>query len=461
MKKEQFKSVEIGQSRNKAMIIGYLPEFDKISIYNHVQEIKLKATDVEYQFNFNPRYVHMKESIYSGSEEEQICKKSNNNLKRLSQIINNTNKVFKTNHQFIVFHYSLIDSINKWLDDLWESTKYMKYGNLKNDVGLLHDVFHNTEKEWVVIDGNSYFSSIHQSYLARKQLKNVPDEIKEWSKYYNVRKSLGKAYTKDMLSTQSDEYDIQMIQLIALVMEKNMSSWNQSDKIDFMKILYRLLFAITYRNKDKWINANDMFVYIQAIRYLTLPFDKTTTFKQTNRMNYILLTALYEKDKNLEKTTFNIKMFRNLIEGLISKNERKEKLDYVLDGLNEVYNAMIYYQNESLHILKDIDGQSARDRLTKIDSLCANGVMKYTSKCRDKIINDDIDIVQMRKKLKQMADNMIKVYQNYLNNNVTKLLHNNPKLASNISNIYKLGHFEDNLTERDFFLLVMDALKCS
>ena len=70
MKKEQFKSVEIGQSRNKAMIIGYLPEFDKISIYNHVQEIKLKATDVEYQFNFNPRYVHMKESIYSGSEEE-------------------------------------------------------------------------------------------------------------------------------------------------------------------------------------------------------------------------------------------------------------------------------------------------------------------------------------------------------------------------------------------------------
>ena len=119
-----------------------------------------------------------------------------------------------------------------------------------------------------------------------------------------------------------------------------------------MKILYRLLFAITYRNKDKWINANDMFVYIQAIRYLTLPFDKTTTFKQTNRMNYILLTALYEKDKNLEKTTFNIKMFRNLIEGLISKNERKEKLDYVLDGLNEVYNAMIYYQNESLHILK-------------------------------------------------------------------------------------------------------------
>ena len=67
----------------------------------------------------------------------------------------------------------------------------------------------------------------------------------------------------------------------------------------------------------------------------------------------------------------------------------------------------------------------------------------------------------MRKKLKQMADNMIKVYQNYLNNNVTKLLHNNPKLASNISNIYKLGHFEDNLTERDFFFLVMDALKCS
>ena len=461
MKKGQFKSVEIGQSRNKAMLIGYLPDFDKVSIYNHVNEIKLKATEVEYQFNFNPRYIHMKDDIYSGSEEEQICKKSNNNLKRLSQIINNANKDFQTNHQFIVFQNSLIESINKWLDDLYDVTKNMKYGNIKNDVGLLHDVFHASEKEWLVIDGNSYFSAIHQSYLARQEFHCIPPEVKEWSKYYNLKKSLGKAYTKDILSSKSDEYDIQMVQLIALVMEKNMTSWNQGDKMEFMKILYRLLFAIAYKNKDKWISANDMFVYIQAVRYLTLPFDKTTTFKQTNRMNYILLTALYENDVNLEKTTFNIKMFRNLIEGLITKNEQKEKLDYVLDGLNEIYQAMIYYQNESLHILKDIDGQSARDRLTKIDSLCANGVMKYTSKCKDSIINNNIDIIHMRKKLKQMTNNMIKVYQDYLNSNVTKLLKKNPKLSKNISNIYKLGNFDENLTERDFFLLVMDALKCA
>lgn len=462
MKKEQFKSVELGQSRNKAMQIGYIENFDDISIYNHCDDIKLKAVDVEYEHNFNPRYIHLKEDIYSGSEEEQICKKSNNNLKRLSQIISNDNLDFKLNYQYIVFSKSLIEEVNTWLDKLLDVTKTMKYGNIEKDVQLLHEVFHSTTKEWVVIDGNSYFSTINQCYLAKKHLKilSMPNEVLEWAKYYNLKKSLGKAYTEELLSKDDNERDIQMIQLISLVMEKNMNSWNQSDKIEFMKVMYRLLYAIAYKNKYKWINANDMFVYIQAIRYLTLPFDKSLLFKQTNRMNYVLMTALYDSNGQLEKTTYNIKMFRNLIEAIITKNIEKSQLDFVLDGLAEIYKAMIHYQEKSLEILKDIDGQSARDRLTKIDSLCANGVMKYTSKCRDKIVNGDCDVKQLRKHLSQMTENMIKVYQNYLNSNVKKILTKNPQLAKNISNIYKLGQFDSKITERDFFIMVMDALKC-
>lgn len=464
MKKEQFKSVEIGQSREKAMNIGYVNNFNDISIYNHVQDIKLKAVEVEYQHNFNPRYIHDKNKIYRGNEVEQILNKSNNNLKRLSQIINNCNKDFKTNHQYIVFHQSLIKNINIWIDELYLSSKNAKYGINNDDISLLHSIFNISSKEWLVIDGNSYFSSIHQSYIAEKELTIIPKEIALWSRYYKSRKSLGKAYTDDLLSINKNEYDIQMIQLISLVMEKNMSSWSQSDKIEFMKVLYRILFSVAYKNKSKWINANDMFLYIQAIRYLTLPFDKTTIFKQTQRMNYLLLTAMFEQKDNkvcLEKTTYNIKMYRNLIEGIITNYLGKGEIDFVLESLQEVYNAMIRYQFESLNILKDIDGQSARDRLTKIDSLCANSVMKSTFTFRDLILNEKIDIKSMRLYLTSMTNNMIEVYQEYLSSNVKKILHNNSQIANNISNIYQLGNFSDKLSERDFFLLIMDAIKCA
>lgn len=466
LNENKLKALKVSQSREKAKEIAELQDFNSVTIYNYTLEVNLKGKDVEYEINFNPRYSRYKKEIYNGdSQNNQICNKSNRNIPRLMQIVNNANRDFLSDSQYIVFHKELVREIDKWLDSLMILDSHLKYGKIGEDIKEFKRIFPDIHKEWLVIDGNSYFSTIHQIYLTEKQIMKESEsvDIKYWSKFYAKKSSKGKGYIKDMLSTEPYIRDIQMLQLIALVLEKNTHSWDNEDIKIFSQRLNRLLFAIVYR-KNAVQTANNLFVTMQAIKYLVLPSTKPILYNQSKRMDFMTLISLFTYEGDLENiislqdTTYNIKLFRNIIEGLITKNANHLNIHYVLDCLNEVYQAMIEYQNMSLELLKNTEGQSARDRLTKIDSLC-KPILRMNHSLKDDIINEQLPTQLVRKKLNALVEIMLNTYKDYLNKNVQAMIQSNPNLLKNVESIYQMGNISQQMSMNDFLVVFMDAIK--
>lgn len=445
IKENNLKTLKISQGREKAKTIADLKNFDDLTIQNYIMEVNLKGKDVEYERNLNPRYAHNEEDIYQGTTEEQICKKSNNNLERLVQIVSNANRDFRSYYQYIVFSDDLIKEIHQWLDRIELLGSHMKYGKVDEDIKDFKRIFPKTSKKWLVVDGNSYFSTIHQIYLVKHQYsdKKLPRDILDWSYYYALKPTKGKAYISKMLSLNEYERDIQMLQLLSLVLEKNLHSWPKEDIHLFYEKLYRILFIISYTHciKTQETSADHIFSTMQAIRYLTLPAHKTSLFKQTKRVDYLTLNALFKENAPdetfLQATTYNIKVFRGILEGLLTKNMNHLKFDYVLDCMNEVYLSMIKYQNDSLKLLEDTTGQSARDRLTRIDSLCKEK-LRCNLSLRDELINEQLPIQLFKDTLNKIVQMMIDTYNEYLSKNLKTVVSRNEVIHKKIETFYSL-----------------------
>lgn len=445
VKDNNLKTLKISQGREKAQSIADLKDFDSLTIQNYVMEVNLKGKDVEYEKNLNPRYAHNEKDIYKGTSEEQICQKSNNNLERLVQIVNNANRDFRSYYQYIVFSDDLIKEIHQWLDRIELLGSHMKYGKVDEDIKDFKRIFPKISKKWLVVDGNSYFSTIHQIYLVKNQYshKKLPKDIINWSYYYAAKPTKGKAYISKMLSKDEYEKDIQMLQLISLVLEKNLHSWAKEDVHLFYEKLYRILFIISYTHciKTQETSADHIFSTMQAVRYLTLPTDKISLFKQTKRVDYLTLNALFKEnvidETILQATTYNIKVFRGVLEGLLTKNMNHLKFDYVLDCMNEVYLSMVKYQNNSLKLLEDTTGQSARDRLTRIDSLFKEK-LKDNLSLRDELINEQLPIQLFKDNLDKIVQMMIETYNEYLSENLKTVISRNETIHKRIEKFYSL-----------------------
>ena len=464
IKENKLKALKISQCREKAKEIANLTDFNSITIYNHVTEVHLKGKDVEYEKNLNPRYTKHQDEIYKDdSRYNLICNKANRNFARLMQIVNNANRDFIGDSQYIVFHRELIESIHSWLDSFSTFSSHLKYGKVEEDIDEFKKIFPRIDKEWLVIDGNSYFSTIHQIYITEKNIKRESEtlDMKYWARFYAQKSSKGKGYIKDMLLS-GYERDIQMLQLLSLVLEKNTYSWDNEDIKLFYQRLNRLLFAIVYKQGFS-LTANDLFVTMQAIKYLTLPHKKPILFQQSKRMDFMTFVSLFQHENvkhysSLQDTTYNIKIFRNIIEGIITKNANHLNLDYVLDCLNEVFKSMVNYQNLSLELLKDTEGQSARDRLTKIDTLCKQK-LRENHTLKDEIVNEQLPVYLVRIKLHELVSMMVETYKDYLSHNIQVMIQKNPNLMKNIHSIYNIGNIQQQMTIEEFTIIFMDSIK--
>lgn len=465
IKENKLKALKISQCREKAKEIANLTDFNSMTIYNHVIEVNLKGKDVEYERNLNPRYTKHKDEIYKDdSRYNLICNKANKNFSRLMQIVNNANKDFIGDSQYIVFHKALVESIRSWLDSFLAFSSHLKYGKLEDDIVEFKKIFPSIDKEWLVIDGNSYFSTIHQIYLTERSIKKESEtlDVKYWAKFYAQKSSKGKGYTKDILYPSGYERDIQMLQLLSLALEKNTYSWDNEDIKLFYQRLNRLLFAIVCKQGFS-LTANDLFVTMQAIKYLILPHKKPILFQQSKRMDFMTFVSLFKNENEdsysqLQDTTYNIKIFRTIIEGMITKNSNHLNLDYVLDCLNEVFKAMVNYQNLSLELLKDTEGQSARDRLTKIDTLCKQK-LRENHTLKDEIVNEQLPVYLVRIKLHELVSMMVETYKDYLSHNIQVMIQKNPNLMKNIHSIYNIGNIQQQMTIEEFTIIFMDSIK--
>jgi len=133
-------------------------------------------------------------------------------------------------------------------------------------------------------------------------------------------------------------------------------------------------------------------------------------------------------------------------------------LDYVLDCLNEVFKAMVNYQNLSLELLKDTEGQSARDRLTKIDTLCKQK-LRENHTLKDEIVNEQLPVYLVRIKLHELVSMMVETYKDYLSHNIQVMIQKNPNLMKNIHSIYNIGNIQQQMTIEEFTIIFMDSIK--
>lgn len=466
MKEKDLRTLQISQGREKAKEIADLIGFDGVSMANYVMEVNLRGKEVEYETNLNPRYASTEAEVYKGTDEERIYNKSNNNFERLVQIVSNANRDFRSNYQYVVFHKDLVEAIQKWLDKMSLLGAHMKYGKIDKDLMEFKRIFPvPTDKDWLVIDGNSYFSTIHQIWLIKKRFsgKKLPVDMNSWAAYYALKPTKGKGYVASSLSNNEYERDIQMLQLMSLVLEKNLYSWPKEDIQLFYEKLYRMIYIISYTHniKEGRIAANEIFSTMQAIRYLTLPTKQLSQFKQSKRIDYLAFVSLFGQDNvaetPLQTTTYNIQLFRGLVEGLLTKNANHLRFDYVMDCLNETHHAMVRYQNDSLLLLENTMGQSARDRLTRINALMKEK-LKADLSLKDCLINDQLPVQEFVDKLKDLVDLMKETYEEYLAKNIESLIKNNKKMDEKILGMYQQCKIQ-TMSFAEFKNLVLETVK--
>ena len=464
------KAIRIAEKREKAKENAFLKDFENINIKNYVTEVNLKGKMVEYEINMNPRFAKKESEYYNQelSSEEKVTKKSDGNFDRLLQIINNANENFKMDFQYIVFHKELVEDIKKWLESLKPLSGHLKYGKIDEDIVEFQKILPNIEKDWLVIDGNSYFSTIHNIYNAKnkKAYLALSDDIKYWSKYYAQLTSKGKGYTNKNIS--ADEYyrSIQMIQLLSLVLEMNMHSWPDYDKTLYLQRLHRLTYAIVYREckRMKYGSIKDVCSVFQAVKYLILPNGNNAEYQIAKRMDMILFLSLFEYTGNLEeyeqlnKTCFNINIFKQIMQGIITKQGNHLNYDKAMDMLNELYIAETEYQNLSLNSIKGIDSIQARDRFAKASYFLSKECLDSATQIKKDIISDNYSIVDIRNKFSLLVNNMIDDYNNFLLLNANKLKRNNTKLSNVINELYEMSHIS-NILKEEFVKLISDYIE--
>lgn len=198
------------------------------------------------------------------------------------------------------------------------------------------------------------------------------------------------------------------------------------------------------------LNKKEMIYFLLHVKYSNELFPYVNC-QQFEEMKKKLLTEN-------GKVEYNIKIFRTIIEGMITKNSNHLNLDYVLDCLNEVFKAMVNYQNLSLELLKDTEGQSARDRLTKIDTLCKQK-LRENHTLKDEIVNEQLPVYLVRIKLHELVSMMVETYKDYLSHNIQVMIQKNPNLIKNIHSIYNIGNIQQQMTIEEFTIIFMDSIK--
>ncbi|MFR8154730.1 MAG: hypothetical protein ACLU9Y_09115 [Thomasclavelia ramosa] len=388
-----------------------------ITVKNHVEEIFLKTKEVEFEKNINARYAKNEKLNHASYNYNILYDKGNNNETRMQNLITNANKLSTLNHQYIVFDRNLVLEIREWL----ESIPARKYGDMSEDIQEIKKMFPIIDKEWLAIDGNSYFSIIKQIYLEKKKMKNhtgyhdaINSPLCYWSKYYQAKRSKGYAYTISCLNSEPYYRDIQIIELISLILEKNLQTWDAGNIDIFYKRLSRLLFYVVEKNTKKE-TLYKTFTRYQALKYLFLPNISTSgkcqRFTRSKRMDYYTFTALFGEQEDLNNTTYNIRLFTDVINYVLSKKLERIQYNTGKDILNLVHMMMYRYQEESKKIVPD--GFNSRDRLTKATSFCSCDDM-FAKDLKETIENEDLS--EIKNASLELVEWMCNKYSNYIKN---------------------------------------------
>lgn len=363
----------------------------KITVKNTVQEVMLRCCEIEFEKNVNARYAKNKNLNIQTSNQNILYQKGNANETRMQALISNANKLSSLSHQFIVFDRELVLIIRNWLENLPET----KYGNMKQDVTEIKKMFPIIEKEWLAIDGNSYCSIVKQIYIERNKNKNnkANTPLTYWAKYYKAKQSRGFAYTAECLSSDDYQRDIQIVELIGMILEKNLKTWEPGNIDAFYKKLTRIMFYVVEKH-NKQDTLYKTFNYFQAIKYLFMPnistSGKTQRFNHSRRMDYYTFTALFGQNEELNNTTYNVKLFSDVINFVLSKKLERIQYNTAKDILFILHGMMYKYQEDSMKYVPE--GFSARDRLTKAVSFCKEDTM-FAAKLKQAICNEELDII--------------------------------------------------------------------
>lgn len=472
IRESQLKAVNVAMKREKAKENAFLGNrcFDEINIQNSIVQVALRGKDVEYEINMNPRYANKEKEYYNDklSREEKILKKSNGNMERLMQIVNNANKNFSMDFQYIVFSKELVGIIRDWLDDLSSLNNLLKYGKIHEDIEEFKRIFPNIQKEWLVIDGNSYFSTIHEIYLGKQIIKSSAkmSDIRYWAKYYAQATSKGKGYNSHQISLDGYKKDVQMLQFLSLVLEKNMNSWSETDKRLFSQRLHRLTFAIAYREclQNQMTSLKDVCATFQALKYLVL-HHQPNQFQISKRMDYMTFISLFKYEGELEDaeplnmTCYNIKLFRHIIEGMITRNANHLSFDYTMDCLNEIFQAETEYQNLSLRPIQGIEGIQARDRLNAITALCNDNWLLESQELKRNILSGECSVDTIHEKLQEIVKGMISVYEDFLKRNAELITKKENTLKDTINNLYTVSDMTDIVSLDEFSKSIYKVIK--
>ena len=101
---------------------------------------------------------------------------------------------------------------------------------------------------------------------------------------------------------------------------------------------------------------------------------------------------------------------------------------------------MVKYQEDSLLLISDVEGQSARDRLTKIDRLSKDELLE-NKELKDKMNNNVLSLSELKETMNVMVSKMITIYKNYLNNNIRNLLKSNDNYRQKLACLYQAGNY--------------------
>lgn len=111
-----------------------------------------------------------------------------------------------------------------------------------------------------------------------------------------------------------------------------------------------MLFYVVEKNTKKE-TLYKTFTRYQALKYLFLPNISTSgkcqRFTRSKRMDYYTFTALFGEQEDLNNTTYNIRLFTDVINYVLSKKLERIQYNTGKDILNLVHMMMYRYQEES------------------------------------------------------------------------------------------------------------------
>lgn len=470
MKKNKENMLKVGaynETLQKAKVYANLENFDEFSIYQYTVETYLRGREVEYENNFNARHMRNTEIYDEKDEFVKICKKSNSNPTRQKDIVKNQNVDSDMDYQYIVYHKNLGKFMRDKLEEVKIKNIHMKYGKLNSkELNMLNDIFPEIAKEWLVIDGNTYFATVHQAWLAKKtdSYKDLP-EVEKLSRKFARKASKGKGYDCTLLEGK-DEYEqsLQFVQLVSLVLEKNKNTWAKEEITSFEKILVKLLHIFCYHkymSTESCKSVADYFKTLSCTKYIILP--NIGNSYTTRKVDYITLCSLFEDVDNevvLETTTFNkMKMLSNIIENTIVTKNSCLHFDYAFDCINEIFIAMVNYQKHSLNIAKKMSiPVMKRDRLYNIQQLWQK---ENKNNSKEALLYDDIVVKRLpisviKRNLEEIVEKLVVLFVEEINNTFADNLKNNKTVQKSLGEIY---NNRTSYSYNEFFNKILEMIK--